>query len=153
MARLRQRADKAVEVVFMAALVYILIRGLYAQFVERRLRLPIVLALVAFVAAGLIQGILSLRSRGRGRGALPRRRTKGESLAWAAGGVLFAVAMLCLFVGAERAPLGARLVMLLGFLFFFALTILYIARGRAPLGDCADSHGAESGKETRTPGH
>jgi hypothetical protein len=148
MARLRQRADKAVEVVFMAALVYILIRGLYAQFVERRLRLPIVLALVAFVAAGLIQGILSLRSRGRGRGALPRRRTKGESLAWAAGGVLFAVAMLCLFVGAERAGLGARLLMLCGFLFFLTLTVLYMARPTARLGNPAESNAGRSGKET-----
>ena len=150
MAPLKQRAYKSVEIVFIAAFVYILIRGLYVHLVERRLRLPILLALVAFAAAGLIQGILSLRSKGVPHGGLPGRRAKGQSFAWAAGGLLFAVAMLCLFLGAERAALGTRLVMLFGFLFFLTLTILYIARSRAQWRNSAETDAAVPQKGSPT---
>ena len=142
MAPLRQRAHKSVEIVFIAAFVYILIRGLYGHLVERRLRLPILLALVAFAAAGLIQGVLCLRRKRAGDRRLPARRTKTESLAWAAGGLLFAVAMLCLSLGAEGAALGTRLVMLFGFLFFLTLTTLYIARSRAQWRSSAETDAA-----------
>ena len=129
MVSLKSPLRKLLEVGIIAFSVFCAARLVYGYLVLGRGRLPIVIAALSAFAAIVISSVISLTARHPAQVA--RSPTKKQAFGVAAGGLLFALTGLLLFLfPKQRTSAAKRLLLLSGSLFFAAATVVYIRRVR-----------------------